>query len=190
MAEDLKKEHHIAVSYASEDRKIVEKFVKAAKERSINVYFDQHEKVPDWGTNLSELISEKYGKTSLFCLIFTSKYSLHKEFPKQELDEAQKGNISIIPIKLDETPLPDPIKNTVYETLTGDNIVEVVNKLKEKIDITVTPPQNQAPEKGIKKDNRKNNKKLIVSVLCIFIALFAFYIIRAASPPISPALSR
>ncbi|MFX1568995.1 MAG: TIR domain-containing protein [Promethearchaeota archaeon] len=101
-------DHDLAVSFAGEDRKIVEIIATQLFLNNANVFYDNFFKSDLVGKDLSDYFKEKYGDKSKFVVIFLSKYYLHKDWTNFEYeiarDEARRRKeVFILPVRLDYT---------------------------------------------------------------------------------------
>ena len=65
--------YDIALSFAGENREIVEKIAKKLAENNIQVFYDEFEKSKLWGKRLSTHFQKTYGENTCFVLVFVSK---------------------------------------------------------------------------------------------------------------------
>lgn len=102
--------YDFALSFAGEDRQIVEELAKNLEEKDIIVFYDQFRKAELWGKDLSQFFKKTYGRESKYVVIFISKHYEVKEWTNFEFeiarDEAKKRKEEfILPIRLDDTIL-------------------------------------------------------------------------------------
>ena len=62
----------IAVSFAGEDREIVQQYCDILSSNRLNVFYDKYEQIGLWGANLYDKLDEVYSTKALFCVIFIS----------------------------------------------------------------------------------------------------------------------
>lgn len=131
-------EYDIAVSYARENREIVEQIAKKLRENDIRVFYDVFEKSNLWGKKLSTHFKKTYGEKSCFVLVFVSKeYSL-KDWTNFEFDIARdEANVRktefILPVRLDNTPLLGLHKDIAYLDLNTEGIEGIVSSVIDKL---------------------------------------------------------
>ncbi|QKE10632.1 toll/interleukin-1 receptor domain-containing protein [Bacillus cereus] len=132
-------EYDIAVSFAGEDRHIVENIVNVLRERSkISVFYDRLEEHKLWGKNLYQYLSTVYSKKAKYCLVFISKDYLKKKWTRHELESAQarafiQDNEYILPIKLDDTVLPGIPETIGYIDYREKALHDIVTLIIKKI---------------------------------------------------------
>ena len=131
--------YDIALSFAGENRKVVEQIAKKLAENNIQVFYDEFEKTKLWGKRLSTHFQKTYGVSTCFVVVFVSKeYSL-KDWTNFEFSIARgeakvRGTEFILPVRLDNTPLfglPDDMAYLDFNTEGVEGIVNaVIDKLK------------------------------------------------------------
>lgn len=111
----------IAVSYASEQRYYVEKFVNFFIEKNINIYYDRNEQAQMLGTLLHEKLQEIYTEDTYYRIIFLSKDYINKPITKMESEYILADNVyqknKLYVFKFDEAMLPGLNRNFVYSTI-------------------------------------------------------------------------
>lgn len=132
--------YDIALSFAGENREIVEQVAEKLAENNIQVFYDEYEKAKLWGKRLSTHFQKTYGENTCFVLVFVSKeYSL-KDWTNFEFSIARgeakvRGTEFILPVRLDNTPLfglPDDMAYLDFNTEGIEGIVSaVIAKLKD-----------------------------------------------------------
>lgn len=134
-------EFDIAVSFAGEDRNMVEKYVSLLKTEAISVFYDKDMKSDLWGKNLVDGLYEIYTSKARYCVMFISKHYLEKMWTNHERQAAQERALKdkseyILPIKLDDTEIPGLPTTIGYldlRELTIEKIAsETIKKLKNK----------------------------------------------------------
>ena len=131
-------EYDIAISYASENRKIITTIAKKLVENNIRVFYDEYEKTKLWGKNLSMHFQQVYGEKSCFVLVFVSKEYSMKDWTNFEFTIARdaaktKKTEFILPVRLDNTPLVGLHRDIAYLDLANEGIEGIVNAVVNKI---------------------------------------------------------
>lgn len=103
--------YDVVLSFAGENRNIVEPIAKMAKEAGISVFYDKFEEANLWGKNLYTHLSGIYNKKGKFCIIFISKEYKEKVWTTKEREAAQARALKetleyILPIRIDDTEIP------------------------------------------------------------------------------------
>jgi len=129
-------EYDIAISFAGEDRSHAEALALACISRKIRVFYDKFEAHNLWGKDLIEYLYEVYGKQARYCIILVSKYyvAAGKGWPRHERKSAQEREFReegeyILPIRLDDTPvpgLPETVGYIRYSDYTMDSLTDLV----------------------------------------------------------------
>lgn len=111
----------IAVSYASEQRNYVEKFVKYFKKKRINIYYDQFEQHQMVGQLLHEKLQIVYTEETLYRIIFLSNSYVNKPITKMESEHILADNIYnkgyLFVFRFDDSNLLGLNPNFVYSTI-------------------------------------------------------------------------
>lgn len=131
--------YKIALSFAMEDQKIVERVYHYLKAEKLSVFYAP---APECqailsGKNQREIFYEIFGMSTEYVALFVSKDYVRKEVPMEEAGIAlakhgERG--TVIPIYLDDTPLPANLFNS-QETnyFKSNNPAEIANHLAAKM---------------------------------------------------------
>ena len=108
---DAERTYDVALSFAGEDRQYVNRVAKVLQEAGVSVFYDRFEEANLWGKDLWEHFHEVYSKKSHFVVIFVSRHSAKKAWPRHErqsaLSRQLKGEIGrILPVRFDDTDVP------------------------------------------------------------------------------------
>lgn len=154
----MKFKYDIAVSFASEDRAVVEEFVNALTAKDISVFYYSWEQAQLWGKDLYQHLNMIYQQAAQYCVIFISAHYVRKAWTQHELRSAQarafqQNSEYILPIRLDDTELPGLPSTIAHIDLRHTSIQEVVHLVCEKIGVTERPNVTEirqllASEKG------------------------------------------
>lgn len=101
----------IAVSFAGEDREIVQPYCNLLSSSGLRVFYDRYEQVGLWGANLYDKLDEVYRTKAQFCVIFISTYYATKVWTNHERKSAQARALQenreyVLPVRLDDTEIP------------------------------------------------------------------------------------
>jgi hypothetical protein len=112
-------EYDLVLSFAGEDRRVVERLYSILVRQNIRVFYDKAEQASLWGKDLYQHLQTVYRDKARFCVIFISRHYVKKRWTKHELKQAQarafKENIEyILPIRLDDTEVPGLNMTTGY----------------------------------------------------------------------------
>ena len=134
-------EFDVVLSFAGEDRLIVEKYVSIlkSKSKSLTVFYDEEKRSELWGKNLVEELYDIYKNKARYCILFISKHYLNKMWTNHERQAAQERALKekseyILPIKLDDTELPGMPTTIGYLDLRVLNIEEIASETINKLE--------------------------------------------------------
>ncbi len=130
--------YDIAISYASEDREIVEQYAHLLKENNVKVFYDSFEKSDMWGKDLHEGLDDIYRRQAAFCVIFISKRYTEKSWTVRERISAlgrafEEDREYLLPVKLDGTDIPGVLPSVVFVDLRETSIEELVRMTIRKL---------------------------------------------------------
>lgn len=167
--------YKIALSFAMEDKEIVEKVYHYLKAEGLSVFYapaSECQMVLS-GKNQREIFYEIFGLKAEYVALFVSQSYIVRKVPMEEASIAiakHSENASVIPIYLDGTALPENLFNpqdTNY--FRSDNPAEIANHLAAKIKAKndVNPkPLKQSHTNGIMniKGNKAENQIFIQTI--------------------------
>lgn len=113
-------EYDVALSFAGEDRELVESIARHLVDCEVRVFYDEFFKAELWGKDLFQHLASIYRDKAKFCLVFVSRAYKDKVWPKHELRQAQERALFsaseyILPIIIDEgVDLPGLNKTTGF----------------------------------------------------------------------------
>ncbi len=125
----------VAISFSTDDYLYAKEVYTRLENRNLKVYHYIHKQEETLGTELKSKLQTIYSNSTIVVIIHSENYLT--EYTKIELDAALTGNSSkegIIPVKLDESPLPNAIdKRTFWNyNLGSDPLVELILKRLKK----------------------------------------------------------
>ncbi len=131
-------EYDLVLSFAGEDRKVVERIYKILMREKIRVFYDKAEQASLWGKDLYQHLQSVYRDRARFCVVFISKNYVKKRWTKHELKQAQARAFNesieyILPIRLDSTEVPGLNMTTGYVELGRGDVSSVVALLLDKL---------------------------------------------------------
>ena len=134
--------YDVAISFASEDRKIVEQYCEtlSPRARDLKIFYDKYDQVNLWGANLYDKLDEVYRTKALCCVIFISKHYAEKVWTNHERKAAQARALQenreyILPVRIDDTELPGILPTIGYLDLRNMSVAELAYKTIEKVNI-------------------------------------------------------
>lgn len=120
----------IFISYAHEDQQFVDKLYEELHSSPYEILIDKHE--IHVGDNIKEKLDEML-VVSDYVLFVGSKNSIDSNWASIEIEKAKKLKKKILPLKIDETNMPEFIRDTMYADFSGsyeDGIVSLIRALK------------------------------------------------------------
>lgn len=127
--------YDIAISFAGEDRHIVEPYANVLKSRGVRVFFDKYEQHELWGEDLYEYLNNVYKNKARYCVLFISSHYARKRWTSHERKSAQarafrENEPYILPVRIDDTELPG-----INETINYIDLRQT--RLEDLIELTV-----------------------------------------------------
>ena len=158
-------EYDVVISFAGENRNIVEPLANMLKSSNISVFYDKFEEANLWGKNLYTYLSEVYNKKGKFCVIFVSKEYKQKVWTNKEREAAQARALKetieyILPIRIDDTELPGMEETISYLDIRHPEMTseKIVNLVLQKLGKSLI--DTSFDENDIKNFELKNNLAL------------------------------
>jgi len=134
-------EYQIAVSFAKEDRVIVDEYVKKLQDRNIKVFYDKDNQSIIWGKNINQYLSHIFSEGAKYCVIFVSANYKNNPWAKHELSNAQSRESNqfeeyILPIIIDDSVISG-ISDKAFLDTRVNNIDEIVQITIDKLNSTL-----------------------------------------------------
>lgn len=112
-------QYDVALSFAGEDRELVEFVARLLVDCEVRVFYDEFFKHELWGKDLFQYLASIYRDKAKFCLVFVSNAYKNKVWPKHELRQAQERALFssteyILPIIIDDIDLPGLNRTTGF----------------------------------------------------------------------------
>ena len=103
--------YQVALSFAGEQRRYVEKVARHLSSQGIAVFYDGFETVPLWGRNGTEAFHEAFAEQSAHVVMFVSKSYVEKAWPRHERRAALSRMVKeereyVHPVRSDDTSVP------------------------------------------------------------------------------------
>lgn len=129
----------VAVSFAGEDRKIVEEFKDIMNEYGYTVFYDFDVQHQLWGTDLRIKLADVYANDAQYMLIFLSKHYPEKDWPNFEFEigktsKTKRTEIYLLPVILDDASVVGLSQNLGHLDLRRCTTMDLANTLIEKIE--------------------------------------------------------
>jgi hypothetical protein len=163
-AENDRYEYDVALSFAGEDRDVVERLAVLLRAKGLCVFYDNFKKSDLWGRDLYQHLDDVYSKQARFCVIFLSEAYARKAWTNHELKSAQsraflqKNEAYILPVRIDDTEIPGIRPTMGYLDLRKDTVEDVAEAALEKIAAAKSGPP-KAGDAREKKDGKAPAKK-------------------------------
>ena len=98
-------EYDVALSFAGENRPIVEEFADRLKAKNITVFYDEYVAADMWGRDLVDHLVNIYSRKARYCVMFISQYYPLKKWTGVERRAAQErafrdSNEYILPLRV------------------------------------------------------------------------------------------
>lgn len=131
-------DYDVALSFAGEDRKVVEQFAEQLKAQGLRVFYDIWEQANLWGRDLYQHLDEVYSKKARFCVMFLSTHYAAKAWTNHERKSAQarafqENDEYILPIRLDDTEIPGIRPTLGYLDLRKVSVEDAAECAVEKV---------------------------------------------------------
>jgi hypothetical protein len=100
-----------SVSFAGENRSVVEIVAQELKAAGVRVFYDAFEQVSLLGKDLAAHLADGYRKQARYCAMFISAHYVRKAWPQLERQHAQARALAekreyILPVRLDDVEVP------------------------------------------------------------------------------------
>ena len=131
-------DYDVALSFAGEEREVVEQFASALVHKGVRVFYDNFEKSVLWGKDLYQHLQTVYRDKARYCIIFVSAAYAAKVWTRHELKQAQARAIEenreyILPVRLDDTEIPGLNATVGYIDLRNCSIEELQKVVLQKV---------------------------------------------------------
>jgi hypothetical protein len=128
----------IAVSFAGEDREVVQQYCDILSSNRLKVFYDKYERIGLWGANLYDKLDEVYRTKALFCVIFISKHYAAKVWTNHERKSAQARALQenreyVLPVRLDDTEIPGIPQTIGYIDLRETSVEKLAEMTVQKV---------------------------------------------------------
>ena len=168
-------QYEVALSFAGEQRKYVERVARALQSRGVSVFYDDFELVQLWGKDLVEEFQEVFERRAALAVMFISKEYVEKVWPRHErrtiLSRAVKEKSTyVLPVRFDNTPVPGLPDSIKYERADAHTSEELAAMVAGKLGIkrfagkasNVPPPRMTSPTAEVVFDYSSYNSRFII----------------------------
>ena len=131
-------EYDVALSFASEDRDIVDEFAGLLRARDLNVIYDEYRTVELGGSDFVTHIAELYRTKARYCVLFISQHYPLKKWTQAERTFAREHALRdadeyILPIRLDDANAPGTTPANSSMDLRQHSLESLVDLLEQKL---------------------------------------------------------
>jgi hypothetical protein len=133
-------QYDIALSFAGEDRPTAREIGDKLRKRGVRVFLDEYERTALWGKDLSVELSSRYGERTRYVVLLVSRHYPVKDWTDFEFTVAKKeagrrGTEFILPVRLDDTPLPGLHRTIAYLDLKELGVDAIVEEILRKLGV-------------------------------------------------------
>jgi hypothetical protein len=131
-------EYDVALSFAGEDRDVVERLAQLLRAGGVRVFYDKYEQASLWGKDLYQYLSNVYQDKARYCVIFLSMSYQEKLWTRHELRSAQarafkENREYILPVRLDDSEIPAILGTTGYIDIRSTKLEDLADLLRAKL---------------------------------------------------------
>ena len=137
-------EYDVCVSFAGENRELVQEVVGSLKRRRVTCFYDFDEQATLLGKNLFTFLDEVYRKKARFCVMFISEHYPLKQWTNHERQSIQarmfeSADEYLIPVRLDDTEVPGVLSTIGYLDGRRHSVSEIAALIQTKVRGKVRP---------------------------------------------------
>src|SRR5262249_23235511 len=130
--------YDVVLSFAKPERELAEELARLLTSSGVRVFYDYDNQADLWGRNLYQHLQEVYRDQSRYCVPFLSAAYAAKAWTNHELEQAQARAFSsnmpyILPIRVDDTPIPGINPTTAFVDLRQKTLSEVATLICTKL---------------------------------------------------------
>ena len=139
----------VFISHASEDKdRFVLEFARKLRENGVDAWVDIWEMLP--GDSLVDKVFYEGIKNARAMIVVLSNYSVEKPWVREELNrgflDRLSGKCRIIPVVIDDCPIPEPLRSTIWQKIDSlDNYEIEFNRILDAIYGRVNKPALGSP---------------------------------------------
>lgn len=135
---DTHKAYDVVLSFAGEDRSLVEQVAVGLRRRRVRVFYDRFEQAELWGKDLYQHLFDVYSSKARYCVVFVSEHYVAKPWTRHEIKAAQAKQFVaeseyILPVRLDDSRLPGLSQTIGYVDARNLNAEGIVQLIAEKL---------------------------------------------------------
>ena len=131
-------EYDVALSFASEDRDVAEKFADLLHIKNIAVFYDEYQPSAPAGNDFVTHIAELYRTKARYCVMLISGHYPLKKWTEEERTAARDhalrdANEYILPVRLDDTEVLGITETAGYRDLRQHSMESLIDWLEQKL---------------------------------------------------------
>jgi hypothetical protein len=131
--------YDVSVSFAGEDRGLVEKFVGFLKDRGISVFYDFDRQAQLWGKDIRQTLADVYAEDAKYMVVFLSENYPATDWANFELSVGREASDKrteeyLLPIRIDDVNVVGVKSTTGYIDIRDTGIEDAADLLAEKIE--------------------------------------------------------
>jgi hypothetical protein len=135
---DAHKGYDVVLSFAGEDRSLVEQVAVGLQLRRVRVFYDRFERAELWGKDLYQHLFDVYSSKARYCVVFVSEHYVTKPWTRHEIKAAQAKQFTaeseyILPVRLDDSQLPGLAPTVGYVDARDLNAEGIIQLIMEKL---------------------------------------------------------
>lgn len=135
-------EYDVALSFAGEDRELVEQLMRRLQDRGVEVFYDLNESARLWGKDLEVELAEVYAREARYMVICISEHYPIKDWTRFELEigrraASKRPDEYLLPLRLvDPAPAVVGLRQSIgfQSLLNREDVERVADLLVAKID--------------------------------------------------------
>lgn len=137
---NLFKKYDVALSFAEENRDVVDSVAQLLKASGIKVFYDQDFRNASWGKDLKSYLDKVYRLQARYCVVFVSEEYEQKRWTRFEIERAearsffQQNKAYVLPYLLDDSLYSGQFKDVGCLTQQRDGEYKLVEAVKEQLD--------------------------------------------------------
>jgi len=130
--------YEVVLSFAGKYKEYVRDVARYLQSQSINLFYDEDEKVELWGKDLVEELARIYGGQSRYCVMFISKSYAEKMWPRWERQNAiaaaiERDDEYVLPARFDSTRIEGIRRTIAYVDLSHKTPEKLGEMIAEKL---------------------------------------------------------
>ena len=149
-------EYDVAISFAGEDRSMVEDLVAALTDRGLEVFYDFDQQARLWGKDLRKELARVYSQDAQFMIVCLSDHYPEKDWPTFEFEVGRDSSSKrtedyLLPVVMgDSRPhivgLPDSVGHLSLNSMT---VAEIADLVQQKLaELPALSPDNAPPSQA------------------------------------------